>query len=536
MSSFPKYKIEFRHNARPGVEKVFITIKPKWGPYREEEMVHLKSNTFSGVIEIDEEDRYHFHEVPYKKMALGRVNFGYSLKDQMLKVNPIHFEPKFPFIESFLGKQYVRIQAYPNLFSHVTLRLDVNGKTLDFSQEIVEFARWEIDLDDEITSFRFIFKSADQNLYYPDMNDPAFQWRPTRYESLVKDLTEENVFHLQPDLSFSNWLEQLDRYAEHFSAVLLPPFFKSEDFSSYQVADYFKVDESRGGWESLFEVVNWIRSRSKKLIIDWPFRFCSHRHHWYSFTDDQLTDPDRFEFDANGKIKFWSMNPHCPLLSWSSQKNRDDFISIMSFWEKELGIWGHRIDCAHEIHTDCYQMFLNEAKINGLENIFGEAWNYDSPVPRSTSYSLPLFMQNHPLELPSLPILLRLLDRFYFESGLIQKFYGLNYYSSHDTEICLLISKEMKLAFFILSLFLPGSYVYYVKDLEEILPLLENVPWMSWKTKFKSGDMTFRMENDSIVMTRPPMHLIYSLTAPKEKTAFEYCHRDEWWLWVGEEN
>ena len=282
MSSFPKYKIEFRHNARPGVEKVFITIKPKWGPYREEEMVRLSGTTFSGVIEIDEEDRYHFHEVPYKKMDLGRVNFGYSLKDQMLKNNPIHFEPKFPFVESFLAKQYIRIQTYPNLFSHVTLRLDLNGKTLDFSQEIVEFASWELDLDQEITSFRFIFKNADQYVFFPEMKDPAFPWKVANYESLVSDLSEDDVFHLQPDLSFSNWLEQLDRYAEHFSSVLLPPFFKSDEYSSFQVVDYFKVDETRGGEESLLEVVNWIRSRGKKLLgrllrCIWPEAPCPGR-------------------------------------------------------------------------------------------------------------------------------------------------------------------------------------------------------------------------------------------------------------------
>jgi hypothetical protein len=523
----PTYLLDLRHRTRFGVEQVFVTIKPGWGPYRAHEMSRIAANTFRAKVELSETDRYQFHEIPdgTRRGNLKHM-IGYSLRDQMLKKNPINFRPSYPFLEVVDGRRFVRLETYPDVFRKVSLRFYGEQGEIDFPQQLEEFAEWHLPANFHLKQFRFLFESERQTLLWPASDQAAFTWPDDMESCDTQSAGAGLVLQLEPEKKISHWLKQIQTFGQDFDSILLPPFFQSTDESCYQVRNYHELNPKFGSQSELDAIFHWARRHQKKLILDMPFRFCSNRHTWYVESRRNF-----FEKNPDDSVRYWAMNPACPLLNWEEDSLQQELISIMQFWQLRSGAWGFRIDCAHELPMQTYQGFLAQAAEAGLSNLYGEAWDYHLPQPKTTNYSLPIFMQHHSQGWPSFPIMNRLLRKFIFESGHSHLHHSLNYFSSHDTRY-LYISDKLYIAYFLLSLFLPGSHVYFIRDLEGPIGEIDFKGCFNWYQKFRHHELDMSGDAEGLSLVRGNWVLRFTKTFPSHSCLLKHNFSGDWWVAV----
>ncbi|MEC0172427.1 glycoside hydrolase family 13 protein [Paenibacillus graminis] len=268
------------------------------------------------------------------------------------------------------------------------------------------------------------------------------------------------------------------------NALYLNPIFSATSNHKYDTTDYFTIDPQFGTADDLCRIVRECHERDIKVILDLVINHCGYYH---PFFQDVITKGEQSEY------KEWFYINHYPVTR--SEENYDSvgyyqwmpklrtsnpavqqyIFDIVSFWQKESGIDGWRIDVADEVEIS----FLRELKscvkrINPNAIIIAEIWDdakrlmLSGAVDSVMNYELRTLLFDYILDrsitLRQFHARLVHLTHRYSLAELHQMF---NLLGSHDTERILTrcgLNDENLLLLLAVQFMLPGNPTVYYGD------------------------------------------------------------------------
>ncbi|MDD4645648.1 MAG: alpha-amylase family glycosyl hydrolase [Bacteroidales bacterium] len=188
----------------------------------------------------------------------------------------------------------------------------------------------------------------------------------------------------------------------------LLPVHPSPSYHKYDVTDYYSIHPDYGTLDDYKTLVKEAHKRNMVILLDLVINHTSNRISWFQEASKRPSNPYRDYYvwsdkkadfvaepfhwhavrDAQGKQKsgpkyygffWWEM----PDLNFDSQKVRQEMHKIASFWLKDIGIDGFRLDAAKYIYPEneteknvqWWNEFRQEAlKINDQVIMVGEVW------------------------------------------------------------------------------------------------------------------------------------------------------------------
>lgn len=174
-------------------------------------------------------------------------------------------------------------------------------------------------------------------------------------------------------------LDYLERLG--VNTLYLTPIFRSLSNHKYDIADYFSVDEAFGDKQTLRRLTDGAHARGMKIVLDAVFNHCSDSmkqfrdvlkngkksayYDWFIFADGG-TD----EYECFSSCKYM------PKFNTSNPEVQKFLIGVATYWMKECGIDGWRLDVSDEVSHDFWRMFRKEVKsINPDCVLIGENWH-----------------------------------------------------------------------------------------------------------------------------------------------------------------
>ena len=194
------------------------------------------------------------------------------------------------------------------------------------------------------------------------------------YPRSFKDSNGDGVGDLRGIISKLDYIKSLG-----VNAVWLNPIFESpNDDNGYDVSDYRKILGEFGTMSDFDELMEGLKKRNIKIILDLVFNHCSDEHYWFQESRKSRTNPYRDYFfwwpAEKGKPPYrWSwfdvesnawkydattdsyylhyFSQKQPDLNWNNPKVREELYNIMRFW-LDKGIDGFRMDAFQFISKD----------------------------------------------------------------------------------------------------------------------------------------------------------------------------------------
>lgn len=180
--------------------------------------------------------------------------------------------------------------------------------------------------------------------------------------------------------------EKLD-YIKSLGAdsIYLTPVFKSISNHKYDISDYYRVDPQFGSNEDLKELIMEAHKRDMHIVLDAVFNHCSDElmqfkdvkekgvrskyYNWFFVYGDSV------DFEKHNYETFASCR-YMPKFNTSNPEVRDFLIGIGTYYIKEYGIDGWRLDVSDEISYDFWREFRKAIKgANPEAVIIGENWH-----------------------------------------------------------------------------------------------------------------------------------------------------------------
>ncbi|MDU4697226.1 MAG: glycoside hydrolase family 13 protein [Paenibacillus sp.] len=268
------------------------------------------------------------------------------------------------------------------------------------------------------------------------------------------------------------------------NALYLNPIFAATSNHKYDTVDYLQIDPQFGTVQDLQELVQKCHERDIKVILDLVINHCGFYHPYFQDVVQKGEASDYKDWfyinrypihrseDGYDSVGYYQWMPK---LRTSNPEVQQYVYDIVSFWQKETGIDGWRIDVADEVEIS----FLRELKscvkkLNPNAIIIAEIWDdakrlmASGGVDSVMNYELRTILFDYCLD-RSIPLaefhsrLVSFLHR-YSLTELDQMF---NLLGSHDTERILTCcgKDESKLQQLLaLQFFLPGNPTVYYGD------------------------------------------------------------------------
>lgn len=220
----------------------------------------------------------------------------------------------------------------------------------------------------------------------------------------AKDAIVYNIF---PD-SFANGRQTLSGHAEDglggtlkgiaenlsyiaslgFNCIYLNPIFAAESYHRYDTVDYYQVDPHLGTKEDLRGLVEKAHSLGIRVILDGVFNHISSSHPFFQDVLEKGSQsqyhacfyslPERPRLPAPGEMPGYtcfSYVPNMPKTNTAYPFLRQYFCDVGTYWIREFGIDGWRLDVANELDDGFLRAFrqaVKAAKPDAL--IVGEVW------------------------------------------------------------------------------------------------------------------------------------------------------------------
>lgn len=278
------------------------------------------------------------------------------------------------------------------------------------------------------------------------------------------------------------------------NALYLNPIFTATSNHKYDTVSYFEIDPAFGTIADLKELVAKCHERDIRVVLDLVFNHCGFYHPYFQdvvqkgeasgysdwfYVNRYPVERSESDYDSVGYYQWM------PKLRTSNPEVQQYIYDIVSFWQKETGIDGWRIDVADEVEIS----FLRELKsyvrrLNPNAIIIAEIWDDAKRlmmwggVDSAMNYDLRTILFDYVLD-RSITLeqfhtrLVRLANR-YSLAELHQMF---NLLGSHDTERILTRCKEdtsKLLQLMAIQYMFPGNPTVYYGD--ELGMIGENDP------------------------------------------------------------
>ncbi len=178
-----------------------------------------------------------------------------------------------------------------------------------------------------------------------------------------------NANHVNGDLP--GIIQDLDRIRElGFDSIHLSPIFRSESTHGYDVTDYFSISPHAGTMEDLNILVNELRKRDMKLMLDIVLNHVSRDFDWSSVPAGY--NP-QCEAPKTREERGWAKH----FLFWDNDdpETRRFLLDVCKFWI-DRGVDGLRMDYVRGASRDFWRFLYRNLKTY-CEDVFilGESWN-----------------------------------------------------------------------------------------------------------------------------------------------------------------
>ena len=393
--------------------------------------------------------------------------------------------------------------------SYWSCRIQLNDDEINYCIKIsgskqVKYLHEKNSLEDKINSRSMMkINLSEQKKFaeFPALN-AGYQIFPDRYlkkgnHSANVDLKEWGDL---PDYTsfFRGTIQGIIEKLDYISSlginfIYLNPIFLSRSYHRYDCADYMKIDPLFGTEEDFALLIQEMKDRDMKLILDISLNHCS--RDFFAFKDicengENSEYLDWFEIynlplkpEEKNQYSCWHGYHELPQFNLANHEVRNYFKNIIKYWMNNFQINGWRLDVCTEMPDDFIKIFTDEVKaINPQALIIAENWHNTSSVFSSetgidgfTNFSLyldimiPFFVQEN-ISLKTMCS--KILEMNYSNSSKVNRL-SWNFLSNHDLPRFRSIIKDEEkydMAFALLYS-LPGTPVIYYGEETEMLGL-----------------------------------------------------------------
>ncbi|MGB4657719.1 MAG: glycoside hydrolase family 13 protein [Mobilitalea sp.] len=267
-----------------------------------------------------------------------------------------------------------------------------------------------------LTEVGLIYEFDDTYAYcyffqYPYINqvdihrEPAWAAEALFYQIFVERFDNGNQKNSPPYLtnwgedpeSFSFYGGDLEGIINHLdyledlgvNGIYLTPIFESPSNHKYDIVNYMEIDHFFGDKQTFKELVEKAHAKGMRIVLDAVFNHCSDAfppfaevckmgaaseyYDWFFIDGDKVSkNPPNY--------KMFSFVPYMPKLNTSNPKVKEYLLSAVSYWTREFGIDGWRLDVSDEIDHKFWREFRSVVKeINEEAIIIGENWHNALP-------------------------------------------------------------------------------------------------------------------------------------------------------------
>jgi cyclomaltodextrinase len=234
--------------------------------------------------------------------------------------------------------------------------------------------------------------------------------------------------------------------------IYLTPIFEAPSNHKYDTVDYYSIDPHFGDEATVRELIEIAHAHGIKIVFDAVFNHSGYGFfafqdvldkgeespyaHWFNIDSFPVeTDPPNYETFANQIATM-------PKLMTGQEDVREYFLDVGTYWVREFGIDGWRLDVANEIDHQFWREFRQAVKGENPETlIVGELWHeasewvrgdqFDSVMNYSLQYACFDFFAQGTIRARSFANRLAKVQMNYTQSVNLAMF---NLLGSHDTE------------------------------------------------------------------------------------------------------
>jgi cyclomaltodextrinase len=194
--------------------------------------------------------------------------------------------------------------------------------------------------------------------------------------------TRENFFggDLQGIRNKLDYLQDLG-----INGIYLNPIFKARTNHKYDTEDYFTVDPSFGNNDLFKKLVLEIHERKMHIILDGVFNHCGEQFKQFKNVkkhEQKSPYADWFNIHSypivQNPINYDSCGgcTYLPKFNNDNQAVKKYIYKVASYWLKQAGIDGWRLDCAQKIQKEFWRVFRDKVKkVSSQSYLVGEIWH-----------------------------------------------------------------------------------------------------------------------------------------------------------------
>lgn len=380
------------------------------------------------------------------------------------------------------------------------------------------FDYYETRIEDRYTRicYYFMLDDGEEKLYYYERNfcrelacerTEYFQFPYIRREDIlsVPEWAKDTVmYHIFPD-SFANGpcrmqLQELNgkclggnirgiidnlNYLSGLgiNCIYLNPIFSASSYHRYDTVDYLSVEPELGTLDEVKELVRSCHDRGIRVLFDGVFNHCgseffafqdvlqkgkeSKYYDWFYYMPEPVSYTDPPSYEAFAYVK------EMPKLNTGNPEVEDYLIKVGTYWIREVGIDGWRLDVANEINHDFWRHFRTAIRRERPDALLiGEIWEdagawlmgdqFDSTMNYRFSYLCKDFFADQTMSVSQFDEQIqKMIFRYPEQVSLAQ----MNFLDSHDVprflSYCKGDRRKMRLAYFYLFMAYGIPSVFY---------------------------------------------------------------------------
>ena len=189
------------------------------------------------------------------------------------------------------------------------------------------------------------------------------------YEIFVRSFSDSNGDGIG---DFNGITQKLDYLQElGITGIWLMPIFPSPSYHGYDVTDYYNVNPQYGTLDDFKNLIAEAHKRNIRIIIDLVINHTSDKHPWFKDAKKDRNSPYRDWYiwsDTDPKYagpwneRVWHSSPtgfyygifesFMPDLNYENPAVTEEMKKIASFWLKDIGVDGFRLDAAKHLIED----------------------------------------------------------------------------------------------------------------------------------------------------------------------------------------
>lgn len=305
-----------------------------------------------------------------------------------IKMQKIAFDELFDYYEAEIEDNYTRVCYY---FKLEDKEKSVFYSEYGFSQEMkcsrTQYFQFPYIRREDIPDIPLWAKGIVMYHIFPDSFATGKYWISEK-ESYVE--REGKVYKNHQGGTLRGILENVDYIAElGVNCVYLNPIFAAESYHKYDTIDYFRVDPCLGTLEDFKELVEKLHERGIRIILDGVFNHCGAG--FFAFQDVLENGENSPYKDWFYKMKFpvhygnplnyeaFAYVKEMPKLNTGNPEVVGYFKKVGTWWIKETGIDGWRLDVANEINHEFWREFRKAVRSEKPDALLiGEIWEDSS--------------------------------------------------------------------------------------------------------------------------------------------------------------